>query len=52
MPLATSALGVGQKAPNFILPDVEMRNRSLDEFKGKKVVLAFFPAAESSVCTA
>lgn len=47
MSLGTSALSVGQKAPNFILPDVELRNRSLDEFRGKKVVIAFFPAAES-----
>ena len=42
---------IGQEAPGFNLPDVEMKGRSLEEFKGKKLVLAFFPAAESPVCT-
>ncbi|MGA7370743.1 MAG: peroxiredoxin [Nitrososphaeraceae archaeon] len=41
----------GQEAPGFSLPDVEMKSRSLEEFRGKKLVLAFFPAAESPVCT-
>ena len=43
---------IGQEAPGFNLPDVEMKSRSLEEFRGKKLVLAFFPAAESPVCTA
>jgi glutaredoxin-dependent peroxiredoxin len=42
---------IGQKAPGFSLPDVKMKSRSLEEFRGKKLVLAFFPAAESPVCT-
>ncbi|MGH9978164.1 MAG: redoxin domain-containing protein, partial [Nitrososphaeraceae archaeon] len=42
---------IGQKAPGFNLPDVGMKGRSLEEFRGKKLVLAFFPAAESPVCT-
>jgi len=42
---------IGQEAPGFDLPDVEMKSRSLKEFRGKKLVLAFFPAAESPVCT-
>ena len=42
---------VGQEAPPFNLPDMEMKNRSLEEFRGKKLVLAFFPAADSPVCT-
>jgi peroxiredoxin len=42
---------IGQEAPGFNLPDVEMKSRSLEEFRGKKLVLAFFPAAESPVCT-
>ena len=46
-----SVPNVGEKAPSFNLPDVEMKIRSLQEFGGKKLVLAFFPAAESSVCT-
>jgi peroxiredoxin len=45
------AVGVGQKAPEFTLRDTEMKERSLGEFKGKKVVLAFYPAAFTGVCT-
>ncbi len=32
---------VGDKAPNFSLPDTENRTRNLNEFLGQKVVLAF-----------
>ncbi|MEM0364410.1 MAG: peroxiredoxin [Candidatus Nitrosocaldus sp.] len=42
---------VGEKAPDFTLPDTELKMRSLAEFRGRKVVLAFFPAALSPVCT-
>jgi glutaredoxin-dependent peroxiredoxin len=42
---------VGDKAPDFTLPDVDMKPRSLREFLGKKVVLAFFPGAYTSTCT-
>jgi glutaredoxin-dependent peroxiredoxin len=42
---------VGEKAPDFTLPDVEMKLRSLQEFLGKKVVLAFFVGAFTSTCT-
>jgi peroxiredoxin len=41
---------VGSRAPEFTLFDMEMTLRSLDEFKGKKVVLAFYPGAFTSVC--
>jgi len=34
---------VGSKAIDFTLPDTDLKMRSLSEFKGKKVVLAFFP---------
>ena len=44
-------LKVGDKAPDFILPDIDMKPRSLKEFLGKKVVLAFFVGAFTSVCT-
>jgi glutaredoxin-dependent peroxiredoxin len=46
-----SVPNIGQEAPSFQLPDIEMKNRSLEEFRGKKLVIAFFPAAESPVCT-
>ncbi len=42
---------VGEKAPDFTLPDQDRQMRSLSEFRGKKVVLAFFPGAFTSVCT-
>ncbi|XES77369.1 MAG: peroxiredoxin [Candidatus Bathyarchaeia archaeon] len=42
---------VGEKAPDFTLPDTDMKPRSLSEFKGQKVVLAFFVSAFTSVCT-
>ncbi|MEM3085183.1 MAG: peroxiredoxin, partial [Nitrososphaerales archaeon] len=42
---------VGSKAPDFKLPDPGLNIKSLEDFKGKKVVLAFFPAAMSPVCT-
>jgi len=46
-----NSLIVGDKAPNFMLPDIDMKTRSLEEFKGKKVVLAFFVGAFTSICT-
>ena len=42
---------VGDKAPDFTLMDVDIKPRSLDEFLGKKVVLAFFVGAFTSTCT-
>jgi peroxiredoxin len=42
---------VGDKAPDFTLPDIDKNPRSLHEFLGKKVVLAFFVGAFTSICT-
>ena len=42
---------VGDKAPDFSLPDVENRTRRLQEFLGQKVVLVFFVGAFTSTCT-
>lgn len=42
---------IGQKAPNFNLPDQEKNMVSLEGLKGKNVVLLFFPAAFTGVCT-
>lgn len=44
------ALAVGQQAPDFTLVDTERKPRSLAEFKGKKLVLAFYPAAFTGTC--
>lgn len=45
------ALAVGQKAPDFTLVDTERKPRSLAEFKGKNLILAFYPSAFTGVCT-
>ena len=45
------AITVGQKAPNFNLPDQDKNMVSLEALKGKNVVLLFFPAAFTGVCT-
>jgi peroxiredoxin len=42
---------VGLKAPDFTLTDEDRHPVKLSEQKGRPVVLAFFPAAFSSVCT-
>ena len=42
---------VGDKAPDFTLPDVDLKPRSLREFLGQKVVLAFFVGAFTVTCT-
>jgi len=47
----TKQIKVGDKAPDFALPDTELKKRSLKEFRGHKVVLAFFVGAFTSVCT-
>jgi peroxiredoxin len=42
---------IGDNAPAFTLPDTDLKPRSLKEFLGSKVVLAFFVGAFTSVCT-
>jgi glutaredoxin-dependent peroxiredoxin len=44
------AAEVGSKAPDFTLTNQERQPVTLSEQRGKPVVLAFFPAAFSSVC--
>ena len=45
------AIKVGDKAPDFNLPDTDRKERSLKEFLGGNLVLAFYPGAFTSVCT-
>ena len=42
---------IGQKAPSFELVDTDLKPRKLRDFLGKKIVLAFYPGAFTSVCT-
>ena len=46
------AVEVGQPAPEFSLYDADRTRQSLSDFKGKNVVLAFYPGAFTGVCTA
>ena len=45
------SLKVGDKAPDFTLFNQDGETVSLHDFKGKKVVVLFFPAANTGVCT-
>ena len=47
-----ATLKQGDEAPDFELPDIDMNFHRLRDFRGKNTLLAFFPAAESPVCTA
>ncbi len=40
-------LKVGEKAPDFTLPDQNGNDVSITNFKGQKVVLWFFPKANT-----
>ena len=44
-------LEVGTKAPEFTLPDKDGNNVSLSDFRGKKVVLYFYPKDNTPGCT-
>lgn len=43
---------VGQKAPTFTLLDSDKNEVSLEQYKGKNVLLLFFPFAFTGTCTA
>lgn len=47
----TMVPNIGDEAPDFQLPDIDMKMQKLSDYRGKEIVLAFFPAAESPVCT-
>jgi peroxiredoxin len=46
------ALQVGDKAPDFKLFNSDKQEVSLSDYKGKNVVILFFPLAFTGVCTA
>ncbi len=45
-------VAVGDKAPDFTLPADDGRTMSLKDFRGKKVVLYFYPKDDTPGCTA
>lgn len=46
------SLQAGQPTPQFILISSALKSVSLADFKGRKVILHFFPLAFTGVCTA
>lgn len=44
-------LEVGTKAPSFTLPDQNGTLHTLEEYRGKKVVLYFYPKDNTPGCT-
>ena len=49
---APAALNVGDPAPAFSLPGTDGKTHTLADYKGKEVVLAWYPAAFTGGCTA
>ena len=49
--MAAPTLKPGDDAPNFSLPDNQGRQVSLNDFKGKWVVLYFYPKDDTPGCT-
>jgi peroxiredoxin Q/BCP len=47
----TSRLAPGDKAPTFTLPDADGKKVSLADYKGKRVIVYFYPAASTPGCT-
>jgi peroxiredoxin len=49
--MSLNKIGVGQKAPDFTLYDSDKNKVSLNDYKGKNVLLLFFPQAFTGTCT-
>ena len=45
------SISIGQSAPEFTLHDSDKTKVNLSDFKGKNVLLLFFPQAFTGVCT-
>ncbi|MEN5058944.1 thiol peroxidase [Sphingobacterium kitahiroshimense] len=43
---------IGSQAPDFTLTAANLSNKSLSDFKGKKVVLNIFPSLDTGTCAA
>ena len=41
----------GDKAPEFLLPDQEGKTHSLSDYKGKRILLYFYPKDDTPGCT-
>lgn len=47
-----TTLKIGDKAPNFSSKDQEGKSHSLEDYRGKKLVVFFYPKASTPGCTA
>ncbi|CCK64705.1 thioredoxin-dependent thiol peroxidase [Mycobacterium canetti] len=47
----TSRLALGDKAPAFTLPDADGNKVSLADYRGRRVIVYFYPAASTPGCT-
>jgi peroxiredoxin Q/BCP len=47
-----NTLKVGDKVPNFTVNDQDGNSISMDDYQGKKLVVFFYPAANTPGCTA
>ncbi|MBH11090.1 MAG: hypothetical protein CMG74_12220 [Candidatus Marinimicrobia bacterium] len=47
MPLFGSSPDLGKPAPNFLLPDQDGNLHALMDYRGQKLVLYFFPKANT-----
>jgi peroxiredoxin len=45
------SIQVGSQAPDFTLFDTDKQKVSLSDYKGKKLIIVFFPLAFTGVCT-
>jgi peroxiredoxin Q/BCP len=50
-PTLTTKLQPGTHAPDFTLPDAEGKPRSLADYRGKNVIVYFYPEAATPGCT-
>jgi thioredoxin-dependent peroxiredoxin len=51
MPLFTPPLPVGTPAPDFSVPDQDGSRVTLSALRGKNVILVFYPADDTTICT-
>lgn len=49
--MSQTVLEAGAKAPEFTLTNLDGKKISLDDYRGKKVILYFYPAASTPGCT-
>ncbi|WP_334173032.1 thioredoxin-dependent thiol peroxidase [Sinomonas sp.] len=47
----TTKLSTGQQAPDFTLPDASGKDVSLADYRGRRVVVYFYPKAATPGCT-